>query len=240
MATTTTTSSSNPTSTSKPPTYASTAKTNQPTQPGPQEWTTVGPKNPPKGPKPAKPKRPDNKITLIQTTPLPRGRIPGFSPISLRNAFNKAFNNKGIRDPIVATVSRLFIGNIVVTTTPKFNADYLLEKKSLWSYIIPFKAVQKPQEWFKVVVDIIPTYDFNVESRIDLIIDEIKTFNIGFTLVGTPYWLTSPTNRQAQLAGSIVVSFPTEGQAKRAIKDRLYIAGILARVRKYHPTASTI
>ena len=86
----------------------------------------------------------------------------------------------------------------------------------------------------------IPTHDFDVESGMDLIIDEIKTFNTGFTPVGTPYWLTSPTNRQAQLAGSIMVSFPTEGQAKRAIKDRLYIAGMLARVRKYYPTASII
>ena len=138
MATTTT---SNPTSTSKPPTYASTAKTNQPTQLGPQEWTTVGPKNPPKGPKPAEPKRPDNRITLLQLTPLPRGRTPGFSPYLLRNAFNKAFNNKGIRDPVVATISRSFTRNIVVTTTPKFNADFLLEKKSLWAHIIPFKVV---------------------------------------------------------------------------------------------------
>ena len=73
----------------------------------------------------------------------------------------------------------------------------------------------------------------------DLITAEIKTFNKGFTPIGTPYWITSPTNRQTQLAGSVVVAFPTEDQAKRAIKNRLYIAGLSVRVRKYHATAST-
>ena len=72
-----------------------------------------------------------------------------------------------------------------------------------------------------------------------LITEEIKTFNKGLTPIGTPYWLTSATNRQNQLAGSIVVSFPTEEQANRAIKNKLYIAGISVRVQKYHPTAIT-
>ena len=72
-----------------------------------------------------------------------------------------------------------------------------------------------------------------------LIIKEIKTFNKGLTLIGTPYWLTSALNRKNQLAGSIAVSFPTEEQANRAIKNRLYIAGISVLVRKHVSIAST-
>ena len=72
-----------------------------------------------------------------------------------------------------------------------------------------------------------------------LIVEEIKTFNKGLTPIGTPYWLTSAERRQSQLAGSIAVSFPTEEQANRAIKNRLYIAGISVWVQKYQPTAST-
>ena len=76
----------------------------------------------------------------------------------------------------------------------------------------------------------IPIYDFNTEQGMALIVEEIKTFNKGLTPIGTPYWLTSASNRQTQLAGSVCVSFPTEEQANRAIRNRLYIAGILVRV----------
>ncbi|PMD65267.1 uncharacterized protein K444DRAFT_499792, partial [Hyaloscypha bicolor E] len=42
-----------------------------------------------------------------------------------------------------------------------------------------------------------------------------------------------------QRAGSVVVAFPTEIQANRAIKNRLLIAGISAKVVKYHTISST-
>jgi len=42
-----------------------------------------------------------------------------------------------------------------------------------------------------------------------------------------------------QKAGSIVVSFATEEEVNRAIKNRLYIAGISTRVEKYTSTAPT-
>ena len=74
-----------------------------------------------------------------------------------------------------------------------------------------------------------------------LILDEIKTFNSDLTPIGTPYWVTSYEKRLSglQLAGSVVVAFPNENQAKRAIKNRLYIAGISARVTKYYSISST-
>jgi hypothetical protein len=104
---------------------------------------------------------------------------------------------------------------------------------------VPYKGAYKPQSWYKVVVDAIPTADFDCPEGIAIIIDEILTFNKGFTPVGTPYWLTLSEKQREQRAGSIAVSFPTEEQAKRALYYRLYIAGILVRVRKYYPTAST-
>ena len=72
-----------------------------------------------------------------------------------------------------------------------------------------------------------------------LVIDEIKTFNQGFTPIGTPYWLTTASKRQNQRAGSVVVAFATEGEASRAIRQRLYIAGISVRVEKLYSTSPT-
>ena len=73
----------------------------------------------------------------------------------------------------------------------------------------------------------------------DLVIEEIKTFNTGLHLIGAPYWLTSAPRRLSQRAGSVVVAFATEEEASRAIRNRLYIAGISVRVEKLYKTASS-
>ena len=81
----------------------------------PQEWTIVGPR--PKGPKKDYPTISRNtakskRLILIRSTRI----STDFSPLALRNAFNKAFLDKGVKDPVVATVSRSLGQNIVVTT----------------------------------------------------------------------------------------------------------------------------
>jgi hypothetical protein len=69
----------------------------------------------------------------------------------------------------------------------------------------------------------------------DLIVSEIRTFNKGLEPIGRPYWITSKENRSSGLysIGIIVVAFPTEEQAKRAIQNKLLIAGFSAKVAKY-------
>ena len=51
--------------------------------------------------------------------------------------------DKGVKGPVVATVSKTLGQNIVVTTTDSFSADFLLEKRSIWEYIYPFLIAQK-------------------------------------------------------------------------------------------------
>ena len=74
----------------------------------------------------------------------------------------------------------------------------------------------------------------------DLVKEEIQVFNKGLNPIGTPYWLTSASKRESQLAGSIVVSFATEAEASRAIRQRVYIGGISARVDKLYTIAPSI
>jgi hypothetical protein len=62
---------------------------------------------------------------------------------------------------------------------------------------------------------------------------------IAFKPIGTPYWLTSEAKRMNQLASSIVVAFATEGEATRAIRQRLYIGGASVRVEKLYSVAPT-
>ena len=71
--------------------------------------------------------------------------------------------------------------------------------------------------------------------------DEILTFNKGLDLepIGEPHWLTSREKRMDpnQLHGSIIISFRKEEDARKAIRNRLQIAGISARVEKLHSTS---
>ena len=70
-------------------------------------------------------------------------------------------------------------------------------------------------------------------------VEEIVTFNKGLSPIGTPYWLTSAGKRSTQRAGSIAVAFATEQEANKAIRHRLYIAGISVRVEKLYSAAPT-
>ena len=75
-----------------------------------------------------------------------------------------------------------------------------------------------------------------------LVLEEIKTFNKGLELISQPYQATSKEKRDSglQRANSVVVAFPTEAQANRAIKNRLLITGISTKVVKYYTISSII
>ena len=175
----------------------------------------------------------DYRVIATATEPL-----GDFSPLSIRNEINKAFFTKGIKEPVIATISKSQGNNLVITTTKSFNANYLLEHEQVWRSLFPtIKEIQKDQMWFKVVCHGIPIADF--ENNLDMIKSEITTFNKGCTPIGNPFWLSSAEKRQSSRAGSVVVSFGTEQEAKRAISNHLYIAGISVRVQKYFTTSQT-
>lgn len=108
--------------------------------------------------------------------------------------------DKGVKGPVVATVSKSLGQNVVVTTTSPFSAEYLLEKQSIWEHIIKFQSSQKDKPWHKVVLHGIPTADFNTPGGMGLIVEEITTFNKDLVPIGTPYWLTPSEKRLNQRA----------------------------------------
>jgi hypothetical protein len=223
---------------SGPPSYAATANNGAKKITSPQEWTVVGKPKPSKKDLSSKPRATKSgRLILVQSS---TGRTTAnFSPFAMRNAFNKAFLDKGVKDPVVATVAKSLGQNVVITTTREFSADFLLEKKSIWEHILPFESAQKDEPWHKVVLHSIPTADFNTPDGMNMIIDEIKTFNNNLSPIGIPYWLTSAEKRLNQRAGSVVVAFATPEEATRAIRNRLYVAGMSVRVERFYSTAPT-
>ena len=221
--------------TNSTPSFATVASNNSTRTTSPQEWTLVNKVKPPRKDNTQKNQLKSNRLILIKSP----NSTNDFSPLAIRNAFNKAFLDKGVQGPVVATVSKSLGQNVVVTTANPFSAEYLLEKQSIWEHVIRFQSAQKDEPWHKVVLHGIPTADFNNPTGMDLIVEEIKTFNKDLVPIGTPYWLTPSEKRLNQRAGSVVVAFATATEASRAIRHRLYVAGISVRVEKLYSTAAT-
>jgi len=150
--------------------------------------------------------------------------------LRLRNAFNKAFEAKGVKGPVVASVTKSTTDNqnIVLTTTDAYTSDYLIANQAIWETLVPFELAQKDTPWYKVVIHGVPTADFNNSDGMTMIIDEIKTFNKGLNPIGTPYWLSSAEKRSTQRAGSVAVALPLK---KKRIK--LSVNGFISLASVY-------
>lgn len=209
----------------------------------PLEWTVVGKKlnaNPdrkqgPVNPVPAAKMKTIRRVILVQAD----NAQPLTSPLLVRNNINRAFTQHGVKGPVVSVVAKTTNNNIAISTTEEYNADFLLEKKEIWKDLIPHITMQKDQPWFKVVAHGIPLVDFDHEEGMEMMKEEVMTFNKGLKPIGVPYWISTKENRLVNRAGSVAIAFGTEEEANRAIRNRLYIAGISARVTKFYSVAPT-
>lgn len=217
---------------------ASVAKSNIEPTTGPQEWTVVGKKSSTQA-KPTYPTKQNlracKRVILVQDPDM----TATVSPLQARNTINNAFAAKGVKGPVVNLVSKTNSGNISINMTDEYTSDFFLEKRDIWEKIIPHMTAQKDQPWFKVVAHGIPISDFNHDQGMDMIKDEITTFNKGLKPIGMPYWISTVENRLVKKAGSVAIAFATEEEASRAIRNRLYIAGISVRVSKFYTVAPT-
>ena len=75
------------------------------------------------------------KRLVIQTT---QEEVAKLNSYHLQNQINdKFFQKEGITKPVVATVTKFFTGlSIILTTMPEFSADFLIQKKAVWSELI--------------------------------------------------------------------------------------------------------
>lgn len=157
-------------------------------------------------------------------------------PIQTRNQINEALGKTA-----VASVTRSRNNNIVLTTTTEYNADYLLQNQDKWETLTATTKARKDESWSKIIIHGIPIQPFDGPEGLQRITEEILTYNkdLDLHVKGTPFWITSDEKRKTQRAGSIGVALASDAEAARAMKYRLYIAGICARVEKMHKVAPT-
>ena len=104
------------------PTYATVAST----APETSKWTLVTTKKP-------TPKT----TTRVAANPLVSRRLiltqkginSSYSPLALRNAFNKAFLEKGIQGLVITSITKSLKSNLVITTTSDYTVEFVLKKQ---------------------------------------------------------------------------------------------------------------
>jgi len=107
--------------------------------------------------------------------------------MKIRDSINKAFSQKAqILTPVVGTVAKSQIGtNIVLTTTEKFDAEFLKKNEAIWKPALQFTRAMRDTTWHKVVIHGIPTAIFNDEKGMTLLEEEIKVYN-GLSPISRP------------------------------------------------------
>jgi hypothetical protein len=154
--------------------------------------------------------------------------------MKIRDQINKAFKEKAqILTPIVGTVTRSQKnGDIVLSTTEKFDAEFLKKNEAIWKPLFTFNRAIRDTTWSKVVAHMIPTSIFNVEGGMDLLQEELQVFN-GLNPITKPVWLSSPENRAKKMHGSVLLAFENKIEAEKALRNRLQIAGISVRTTEF-------
>jgi hypothetical protein len=119
-----------------------------------------------------------------------------------------------------------------VFTTSEGTAEDLLKHQHVWSLLFDFteikrrKMVQNSSTWNSHSL-------FNIKEGMQLVKDEVETFNKDIKLAMLPHWLTSEEARQGKQHGSIVLTVKTNQEVQNALRNRLIIAGTSVRTAVY-------
>ncbi|KYG39793.1 hypothetical protein M433DRAFT_540658, partial [Acidomyces richmondensis BFW] len=99
----------------------------------------------------------------------------GADFFNLRNRVNKA-----IGGPAVASIRWTLNKekpNLILTLTHEYPASRVLASFNKWQSVLIADSAIANTNWHKVLIHGAPTSVFNTEGGMDLIVDEIKTFN---------------------------------------------------------------
>ena len=85
--------------------------------------------------------------------------------------------------PVVAGVSFSTNHNVILTTTPDYTADYLLQHREKWekALLVAYTRIQKQQKWAQLVAHGIYMYE-NFIALLALLGEDIENFNSSLTI----------------------------------------------------------
>ena len=130
-------------------------------------------------------------------------------------------------------------GNIVLYLHSKAARDFFYKEESHFQQGFRHTRILEDDSCFKVVVHGVSIEDFNDAEGLPRIRKELETFNNGLKLTTDPIWLTPAERRGERHGASVLVTFQTESEAKRAVQYRLFVGGssLRAELAKDKPKA---
>ncbi len=174
----------------------------------------------------------DRRLILLNSK---NTALSNADSMELRDKINTEFQKQlklSASKPVIAAIVKSYKQqNIVLITMTDYNADFLIQHANIWQNYFKFSSFLKDKAWFKVIAHGIPTGIFNISKGLDLLTQEIITFNEIQPIAVN--WLSSAQNRQSKMHASVVIAFDNEAAAQKALKNRLFIAGISVRTAKF-------
>jgi len=114
----------------------------------------------------------DRHLIITSTTV-----IKTLDSISIRNNINNALKSANLSIMVVTLTMSQSKSNIVITTLSETTAEDLLKHQKIWQHVLDFTKVKKDEKWYKVVAHRIFTAIFNTPNEMQLVKEEIETFN---------------------------------------------------------------
>ncbi|EDU41102.1 hypothetical protein PTRG_01664 [Pyrenophora tritici-repentis Pt-1C-BFP] len=164
-------------------------------------WTTVSTK-----------KKTNKKPASYYQAVLTLTQPTSHTPLQIRDLINEEFTKGGIKDPVVKEVTTSRKNNIILTTTPTYSGEYLVQHKHIWHQKFELKNVQLLESWTKVVVHNVPT-EWEGAETLEILHTEIPAYNNGLQITGNPYWISREWQNKKN--SSIVIAFKTAEDAAR-------------------------
>jgi hypothetical protein len=183
------------------------------------DWTTIGHKGKPT-PTISKP------IRLVLEIP-DKDRV--IKPILLRDGINNRVKLQGFKGVFALSTTKSGKGNLVVYLYSKAARDFFYKDENDLRTTFRHTRILEDDSCHKVVVHGVSTEDFNIEGGLSLIRKELEMFNNGLRLTTDPIWLSPDAKRRERQGASILITFQTEAEAKKAIQYRLFVGGASLR-----------
>jgi len=176
----------------------------------------------------------DRRLIITSTT-----AVKTLDSISIRNNINNALKSANLNIMVATVTMSQSKSNIVITTMPETTAEDLLKHQKIWQHVLEFTKVKKDEKWYKVVAHGISTAIFHTENGMQLLKEEVETFNKDFKLVCLPTWLTSEEVQSQKAHSSVILAFGSDQEAKKALRNRLIIAGVSVKTAIYNVSKPT-
>jgi hypothetical protein len=108
-------------------------------------------------------------------------------------------------------------GNLVVYLYSKVARNFFYKDENDLRTTFRYTRILEDDSCYKVVVYGVSTEDFNIEGGLSLIRKELEMFINSLRLTTDPIWLSPDAKRRKRQGASILITFQTEAEAKKAI-----------------------